>query len=106
MSATATILYQRQYQAMMNEVMGYGESLAKFMATQSAVPVLAEDWRKPARGRAVEISADDTPSLATVSFVCDATCTAGPPPGTRTPATWRPPSTTPPPLASSPRQPP
>ena len=44
MSATATILYQRQYQAMMNQVMGYGESLAKFMATQSAVPVLAEDW--------------------------------------------------------------
>jgi serine/threonine-protein kinase len=44
MSATATILYQRQYQAMMDQVMGYGESLAKFMATQSAVPLLAEDW--------------------------------------------------------------
>ena len=44
MTATATILYQRQYQAMMEQVMGYGESLAKFMATQSAVPLLAEDW--------------------------------------------------------------
>ena len=44
MSATATILYQRQYQAMMNQVMEYGESLAKFMASQSAVPLLAEDW--------------------------------------------------------------
>jgi serine/threonine-protein kinase len=44
MSATATILYQRQYQAMMQQVMSYGESLAKFMATQSAVPLLAEDW--------------------------------------------------------------
>ena len=44
MTATATILYQRQYQAMMEQVMGYGESLAKYMATQSAVPLLAEDW--------------------------------------------------------------
>jgi serine/threonine-protein kinase len=44
MTATGTILYQRQYQAMMGQVMGYGESLAKFMATQSAVPLLAEDW--------------------------------------------------------------
>jgi serine/threonine-protein kinase len=44
MTATATILYQRQYQAMMDQVMGYGESLAKFMATQNAVPLLAEDW--------------------------------------------------------------
>jgi serine/threonine-protein kinase len=44
MSATATILYNRQYQAMMDQVMGYGESLAKFMASQSAVPLLAEDW--------------------------------------------------------------
>jgi serine/threonine-protein kinase len=44
MSGTATILYQRQYQAMMDQVMGYGESLAKFMASQSAVPLLSEDW--------------------------------------------------------------
>ncbi len=44
MTATATILYRSQYQAMMNQVMGYGESLAKFMATQSAVPLLGEDW--------------------------------------------------------------
>ena len=44
MTATGTILYQRQYQAMMSQVIGYGESLAKFMATQSAVPLLAEDW--------------------------------------------------------------
>ncbi|HVF64441.1 MAG TPA: protein kinase [Casimicrobiaceae bacterium] len=44
MTATATILYQRQYQAMINQVVGYGESLANFMASQSAVPLLAEDW--------------------------------------------------------------
>jgi len=41
---TAGLLYQRQYAAMMDQVMGYGGSLAKFVATQSAVPVLMEDW--------------------------------------------------------------
>jgi tRNA A-37 threonylcarbamoyl transferase component Bud32/HAMP domain-containing protein len=44
MTLTATVLYQRQYQAMMGQVQGYGGSLAKFMATQSAVPLLSEDW--------------------------------------------------------------
>lgn len=44
MTLTATVLYHRQYEAMMNQVKGYGGSLAKFMATQSAVPLLAEDW--------------------------------------------------------------
>ncbi len=44
MTLTATVLYQRQYQAMMNQVQDYGGSLAKFMATYSAVPLLSEDW--------------------------------------------------------------
>ncbi|MDH5287053.1 MAG: protein kinase [Betaproteobacteria bacterium] len=44
MGIAGTVLYNRQYQAMMDQVMGYGESLAKFMASQSAVPLLAEDW--------------------------------------------------------------
>jgi serine/threonine-protein kinase len=44
MLATAGILYNRQYQAMMDQVLGYGESLAKFMSTQNAVPLLGEDW--------------------------------------------------------------
>jgi hypothetical protein len=44
MTLTATILYQRQYAAMLEQVKGYGGSLAKFMATQSAVPLLAEDY--------------------------------------------------------------
>ncbi|MBK6805221.1 MAG: protein kinase [Betaproteobacteria bacterium] len=44
MSLTATILYQRQYAAMLDQVKGYGGSLAKVMATQSAVPLLAEDF--------------------------------------------------------------
>ena len=44
MTVTAAILYQRQYQAMMDQVQDYGGSLAKFIATQSAVPLLDEDW--------------------------------------------------------------
>ena len=44
MTLTATVLYFRQYEAMMDQVKGYGGSLAKFMASQSAVPLLSEDW--------------------------------------------------------------
>ncbi len=44
MSITALFLYNRQYQAMMDQVTGYGGSLVKFMASQNAVPMLAEDW--------------------------------------------------------------
>jgi serine/threonine-protein kinase len=44
MTLAATLLYQRQYEAMMDQVKGYGGSLAKFMATQNAVPLLSEDW--------------------------------------------------------------
>ena len=44
MSITAAFIYQKQYRAMMDQVTGYGASLAKFMATQNAVPLLTEDW--------------------------------------------------------------
>jgi serine/threonine-protein kinase len=44
MSATALVLYRQQYNAMMEQMMGYGGSLAKFTAAQSAVPLLGEDW--------------------------------------------------------------
>ncbi|MCC7038902.1 MAG: protein kinase [Burkholderiales bacterium] len=44
MTVTATILYKRQYAAMMDQVKDYGGSLAKFTATQDAVPLLSEDW--------------------------------------------------------------
>ena len=44
MTITAAFLYQQQYQAMLDQVKGYGGSLAKFMATQNAVPLLSEDW--------------------------------------------------------------
>lgn len=44
MSVTAFFVHQKQQQALVNQVIGYGGSLAKFMASQSAVPMLAEDW--------------------------------------------------------------
>jgi tRNA A-37 threonylcarbamoyl transferase component Bud32/HAMP domain-containing protein len=44
MSITATILYQRQYAAMLDQATGYGGSLAKLVAVQTAVPLLGEDW--------------------------------------------------------------
>jgi serine/threonine-protein kinase len=37
-------IYGRQYRAMQRVVVGYGSSLVKFMAVESAVPVLSEDW--------------------------------------------------------------
>ena len=39
MTLTATVLYKQQYAAMMDQVKDYGGSLAKFTATQNAVPV-------------------------------------------------------------------
>lgn len=44
MAVTATVVIQRQYGAMMDQVIGYGASLSRFMATESAVPALSEDW--------------------------------------------------------------
>ncbi len=44
MTITATVLYKQQYAAMLDQAKDYGGSLAKFMATQNAVPLLAEDW--------------------------------------------------------------
>ena len=54
MTLTAGILYQRQYAAMLDQVKGYGGSLAKFIATQSAVPLLAEDFA------AIDVFVQDT----------------------------------------------
>jgi len=44
MTVSAAFIYNKQYHAMMEQVMTYGASLVKFMATQTAVPMLAEDW--------------------------------------------------------------
>jgi serine/threonine-protein kinase len=38
------VLYKQQYGALMDQVKDYGGSLAKFTATQNAVPLLSEDW--------------------------------------------------------------
>ncbi len=44
MSVSAAFIYSKQYNAMMGQVMSYGASLVKFMATQTAVPMLEENW--------------------------------------------------------------
>jgi tRNA A-37 threonylcarbamoyl transferase component Bud32/HAMP domain-containing protein len=44
MTVSAAFIYNKQRHAMMDQVMSYGASLVKFMATQTAVPMLAEDW--------------------------------------------------------------
>jgi len=44
MTVSAAFIYNKQRHAMFDQVMGYGASLVKFMATQTAVPMLAEDW--------------------------------------------------------------
>ena len=56
MSATALVLYKQQYAAMMDQVKDYGGSLAKFMASQNAVPLLSEDWA------AIEVFVQETAS--------------------------------------------
>ena len=44
MAVSATVIYQRQYAAMMNQVTDTGAALARFIAAQSAVAALGEDW--------------------------------------------------------------
>jgi eukaryotic-like serine/threonine-protein kinase len=44
MAISAFVITQRQYSAMLNQVTGYGASLARFIAAQNAVAALGEDW--------------------------------------------------------------
>jgi eukaryotic-like serine/threonine-protein kinase len=44
MAITSVFVTQRQHAALMTQVLDYGASLSRFMATESAVPVLSEDW--------------------------------------------------------------
>jgi serine/threonine-protein kinase len=44
MALATTFIQSRQRAALISQVMDYGGSLAKFMASQSAVPVLSEEW--------------------------------------------------------------
>jgi HAMP domain-containing protein len=44
MAVSATVITQRQYAAMMNQVTDNGAALARFLAAQNAVSALSEDW--------------------------------------------------------------
>jgi serine/threonine-protein kinase len=44
MIASITMIIHKQFQAMTNQMFEYGDSLVKFVAAESAVPVLSEDW--------------------------------------------------------------
>jgi len=44
MGITATVITQRQYDALMGQAMEYGSSLARFIARQNAASALAEEW--------------------------------------------------------------
>ena len=44
MAVTATVVSQRQQAALIGQVTDYGASLSRFIATQSAVSALSEDW--------------------------------------------------------------
>ena len=44
MAVTGTVVLRMQYAALKEQVLDYGSSLVKFMATEAAVPVLTEDW--------------------------------------------------------------
>jgi len=44
MVASIIMIIHKQFQAMTNQMYEYGDSLVKFVAAESAVPVLSEDW--------------------------------------------------------------
>ena len=44
MAVTGTVVSRMQYAALKEQVMDYGSSLVRFMATETAVSVLSEDW--------------------------------------------------------------
>lgn len=44
MVASIVMIIHKQFQAMTNQMYEYGDALVKFVAAESAVPVLSEDW--------------------------------------------------------------
>lgn len=44
MIVSIVFIYQKQYQVMTIQVVDSGASLAKFIATETAIPILGEDW--------------------------------------------------------------
>ncbi|MDF1556490.1 MAG: protein kinase [Deferrisomatales bacterium] len=44
MVISSAVIYKKQQRALLERVVEYGSSLAKFIAVESAIPVLSEDW--------------------------------------------------------------
>ena len=44
MVISGSVIYKRQYRLMLGQLIANGSSLVKFVAVESAVPVLSEDW--------------------------------------------------------------
>lgn len=44
MVVSGSVIYRKQYQLMFGQLVASGSSLVKFIAVESAVPVLSEDW--------------------------------------------------------------
>jgi serine/threonine-protein kinase len=44
MVISSAVIYKKQQKALLERVVEYGSSLAKFIAVESAIPVLSEDW--------------------------------------------------------------
>jgi tRNA A-37 threonylcarbamoyl transferase component Bud32/HAMP domain-containing protein len=63
MTVAGTLLYQRQYTAMFDQVKSYGGSLAKLVATENAVPLLSEDWA------AIDVFIQETLSRQNFSYL-------------------------------------
>ena len=66
MAVTASFVTHRQYVAMMDQVMDDGASLARFVALQSAVPLLSEDWVSLDVGVRETMNAENFKSIAVV----------------------------------------
>ena len=43
-SATGPIIFNKQYHALTEQMNNFGDALVKFVATESAIPLLSEDW--------------------------------------------------------------
>jgi len=44
MLASIAVIFNKQYHAMSQQMNEFGDSLVKFVATESAIPLLSEDW--------------------------------------------------------------
>lgn len=44
MLASITVIYKKQYNSMQHQVFDFGSSIVRFVATESAINILSEDW--------------------------------------------------------------